>query len=36
VFSLTNRTNDVLIGTKVLKNKILKINFKDLKVTIEG
>ena len=35
VFSLTNRTNDVLIGTKVLKNKILKINFKDLKVTIE-
>ena len=36
VFSLTNRTKDVLIGTKVLKNKILKVDFKDSKVTIEG
>jgi len=35
VFSLTNRTKDVLIGTKILKNKILKIDFKDSKVTIE-
>ena len=36
VFSLTNRTKDVLIGTKVLKNKILKVDFKDSKVIIEG
>ena len=35
VFSLTNRTKDVLIGTKILKNKILKVDFKDSKVTIE-
>ncbi|MHB8279737.1 MAG: hypothetical protein ACYDIA_19085 [Candidatus Humimicrobiaceae bacterium] len=25
VFSLTNRSKDVLIGTKILKNKILKV-----------
>jgi len=35
VISLTNRTKDVLIGTKVLKNKILKIDFKNSKVIIE-
>ena len=36
VFSLTNRSKDVLIGTKILKNKILKVDFKDSKVIIEG
>ena len=35
LFSLTNRSKDILIGTKLLKNKILKINFKDSKVIVE-
>ncbi|MBM3707309.1 MAG: hypothetical protein FJW69_03050 [Actinobacteria bacterium] len=36
VFSLTNRSTDVLIGTKVLKNKILKVDFKNSRVIIES
>lgn len=36
VFSLTNRSSDILIGTKILKNKILKIDFRNSKVTIES
>ena len=35
VFSLSNKTNDILIGTKLFKDKILKIDFKYSKVEIE-
>ncbi|MBM3709897.1 MAG: hypothetical protein FJW61_05700 [Actinobacteria bacterium] len=36
VFSLTNRSIDILIGTKILKNKILKVDFLNSKVIIES
>jgi len=35
VFGLANRSYDTLIGTKLLKDKILKVDFKVSKVVIE-
>ena len=35
VFSLANRSRDALIGTKLLRNRILRVDFKATKVTIE-
>lgn len=35
VIGLSNRSTDLLIGTKLLENKILTIDFKNNEVTVE-